>query len=406
MTEPCKVFHPHYSLFRACALALLTLLIWVPSGRTDVTQDDPSLGAAKTQFSEGINYFAKEDYPNALAAFEHSYRLVQKVSILYNIAMCQKALYRYVDSMRTFRQYLALGEGTIPEDKKANAKQAIVEMAQLLGRVHMANIPPDTDVYIDGKLAARSPLKEPLALSPGRHIIRVTKDGFEPLITEINVASQGLITVQAPLKPLGAGIKIDCGGETDATIRLDGKSVGLCPLESELSPGTHKVEVIAPGKERFFRTVKLSSGGQVTISVHLEPKPAPITAGAKKVPNKKKKASPLLINGIVSFVTGAGLTAMGVVYQLEAIQLKEDGLEKNSQMKKRLEQGEYNSLLEDYNKIRNTDLPKANVLTAVGYGIGGALMVTGIVLWIINVNKKQERRIAARPAAFGLAIGF
>ena len=61
---------------------------------------------AKTLFKTGVGSFLKEDYKEALTSFETSYKINPKSTVLFNIAMCYKALGDYQRSAEVFAQYI------------------------------------------------------------------------------------------------------------------------------------------------------------------------------------------------------------------------------------------------------------------------------------------------------------
>ncbi len=111
------------ALLRACiALCLLT--------PTRVCRADDYEGA-KAFFEEGVRLFLAEDYGAALTAFEHSYEAKPKASVLFNIAMCYKALGEYERSTEVFAQYLQ-EEQNLKPSTRAKVEAAMTEMAASL----------------------------------------------------------------------------------------------------------------------------------------------------------------------------------------------------------------------------------------------------------------------------------
>ena len=96
--------------------------------------DDIQKEKAKKRFMAGVDLFFNEDYPGALAAFQDSYRTFPKYSVLYNIAMCQKALYKYVESIANFEKFLNDGGAEIKPKKRKKVQSALAEMKRLIER--------------------------------------------------------------------------------------------------------------------------------------------------------------------------------------------------------------------------------------------------------------------------------
>jgi hypothetical protein len=183
-------------VFRLAAIAMaaqFTLTAGAAGAQTDES-------AARAAFDEGVTAFTAENYPAALEAFERSFAKSPKASVLFNIGMCQKALYRYVDSLATFRRYLAEGGAKIKPARRAEVEKAIAEMEALAGTVRIHGAPPGAAVAIDGADRGRTPLAEPLAADPGKHVVEVRCDGYESFKKEILVSSETETVVSATLE--------------------------------------------------------------------------------------------------------------------------------------------------------------------------------------------------------------
>ncbi len=55
---------------------------------------------------KGLQSFARQQYPDALALFLASWKIKHKSIVLYNIAMCYKALFQYRRAINAFEQYI------------------------------------------------------------------------------------------------------------------------------------------------------------------------------------------------------------------------------------------------------------------------------------------------------------
>ncbi len=383
--------------------------------------DDIQKEKAKTRFMAGVDLFFNEDYPGALAAFQDSYRVFPKYSVLYNIAMCQKALYKYVESIANFEKFLGDGGAEIKPKKRKKVQSALAEMRRLIGKVAILDAPTGLNVMIDGEVVATAPLTEPIPLDPGKHLVQLVKEGYKPQITMINVASGSQTTIRTALLAIDSRIKIDCKDDK-AIIYIDGRQVGHCPYQGKISPGPHKIVISAPGKKAYSRQVETGPGATSTISVTLEvPEPATVvdTQEADREPKatqETRKATPMLITGIVSLVVGAGMGAMGGVFHSKASSdyneaqdiLDETEAALNDPNHEDYRNEEYlNELAADYNDIVDNKLPVDNALMIVGYVSAGVFLATGVVLLVVDA-KKKKRAVASRvtPTLGGVSVRF
>jgi hypothetical protein len=181
---------------------------------TAAAADDEALARAKRK--EGVALFQDDDYRGALKAFEASYALEPRTSVLFNIAMCQKALLLYVESIETFEKYRAQTGEDIRPERNAEIEDQIREMTSLLAKLGVSDAPDGATVYVDGAKRATCPLDEPISLNPGSHVIEVKRDGFEPFRKEVKAEKGWEIVVGASLKSIN-GPPADRGDEPSAS---------------------------------------------------------------------------------------------------------------------------------------------------------------------------------------------
>jgi len=344
---------------------------------------------AKAKFQEGMALIKEENYPAALAAFEESYKLVPKPGLLYNIAMCQKALFRYVESIAAFEKYISAMGANIKPDMKLTAEQALSDMRKLVGTILIDEAPDGSEVFVDDRSIGRTPMKEALLADPGQHSIRVERDGYKPLRTEVNVASGATIAVRAKLRAVAAWIKIACESES-AIVHLDGKVVGGCPYEGEVQPGEHEVKVLEAGKAPFVQKVEVASGGTATVAVSLE------AGGEPGEGDGEKRPRGLLIGGIAALAVGAGAGVLGGVFAAK----RGDALDTVENPASR---DEYDAAGEDAKKYHGVMIG--------GFVGAGVFIAAGAVLIVLDQRGREKTEgdadaVAVRAAPGGIAVEF
>ena len=94
---------------RICAALAMTFLLTscpVQGGQNKETSHQDAV-EAENLFEKAVGLFQKEEYEAALENFKASYELKPIVGVLFNIAMCERALFRYADAIRTFEAFLS-----------------------------------------------------------------------------------------------------------------------------------------------------------------------------------------------------------------------------------------------------------------------------------------------------------
>ena len=74
-----------------------------------------------------------------------------------------------------------------------------VELAERPARVSLRG-DAGARVWVDGRLSAQLPLQAPLTLTPGRHHLTVSKDGYLPWVRSVRVERGGAVALEAQLE--------------------------------------------------------------------------------------------------------------------------------------------------------------------------------------------------------------
>src|SRR5262249_52314342 len=96
-------------------------------------------------------------------------------------------------------------------------------------------------LVVDGRARGQLPLRTPLRVRSGSHLVRVIKDGYATFEARVDVAADKLAEVDAKLRPLaGLGqLRVeDVSGEGSA-VYVDDVRVGAAPWEGTLAAGPH-----------------------------------------------------------------------------------------------------------------------------------------------------------------------
>lgn len=172
------------------------------------------------------------------------------------------------------------------------------------------------------------------------------------------------------------------GTPENATVFIDGREVGKTPLTKSLPAGKYKVEV----KESSFlpqtKEVDVKSGEETFIAVTLE----------------KKGMNRLIVWGHAAFWPGLALAGLGGAFtglSINSTKDRDDNIKKGN-----------TAAAKD-----SEDKAKAFGGAAVGgYVIGGLLMATGVVLWVVAPNDEKpgesDAKVGIIPVFDGNSTGL
>jgi hypothetical protein len=193
------------------------------------------------------------------------------------------------------------------------------------------------------------------------------------------------------------------GGEPGAKVIVtrDGQEVAAAMLgiPAPLDPGEHSFSALADGYSAPEQTVTLAEGQRESVTLELAADPnaritpveEPAPAGATTtVEDQGFKLGPPRWPSYVAWGLGAGGIAAGVVFGLQA-QDKADQADElcgGSREQCALDEGSADA---DEVVALNDDAGTNQLISIIGYGAGGALLATGVVLWVLDVGAPKAQ---------------
>jgi hypothetical protein len=157
------------------------------------------------------------------------------------------------------------------EEKTGEIKVGfLAEVTVKSGELEVKSEPSGAKVYLDGKEVGESPIVLS-DISPGRHLIRLVKEGFEPyeVLEVVAVDRKGLmVNLNKIVKEGELLIQTEPSG---ATIYLNNRSVGRSPYEGRgLSPGIYRIRVTKEGYENWEKSEIVEPGRRVEVLAQLK----------------------------------------------------------------------------------------------------------------------------------------
>ncbi len=179
-------------------IALAAVAVFFSASPMAAAEEDRA--AARALFERGIEQFQARSFEEALTTFQESHRLNPARSVLFNIAMCQRALNRYAESTETFLEYLELSGDRINAQRRALVQRQLDEMSAHIGTVRLQVAPAEAEVSIDGDAVARERWGE-IRLGTGEHDVHAVAPGHVEVRERIDVAAGVVTEVSLELSP-------------------------------------------------------------------------------------------------------------------------------------------------------------------------------------------------------------
>jgi hypothetical protein len=199
------------------------------------------------------------------------------------------------------RGYLREGGPNISEMDRADGEALIQTVSAFVAKLNISVNQPGATVSINGKPVGTTPLAEPPLVDMGQHEVRVELSGYKPFTRMVQVAGGGTTNVDFALEiEKHEGILRIIVGH-DATIRVDGKMVGIGQWQGTLPSGVHNVEASAKGKQTYFGDGLVQDNQTATLRITLQNEPSRAAADSGKLPTW------LWVGGAAVLALGAGV---------------------------------------------------------------------------------------------------
>jgi PEGA domain len=240
---------------------------------------------ARAHFDKARALAESGSWSAALAEFLASRRLYATWGNTLGAASSLQKLGRFDEALDLFEILLKEDGDTLAADVRAAAQRQVVELRGLTGTVEISGAEIGAAITIDGRDRGDYPAPGPLRVAAGSHLVRVSKQGFEPFETRADVAGGQTAQVVAHLRAVGESgrLKVSEEGGRALDVLVDGDLVGKTPWEGSLAVGEHVVLLRGEGllgtqpvsvPVRRDRTAPLTlRAEELTARIRVEPVP-------------------------------------------------------------------------------------------------------------------------------------
>ncbi len=163
-------------------IATLSFVLALPV--TSFAQTTQELADARTHYQAGEAKFKTADYETALKEFRLAEQVKTTPQAARYIGLSADKLGRYAEAVAAYERFLS----DVPpklESEKETIKKRVGEIKAMPGSVKVTTHPTDAKIGIDGQPGLPSPRE--FNVPAGRHMVKVTADGWTPTEQEVNV---------------------------------------------------------------------------------------------------------------------------------------------------------------------------------------------------------------------------
>jgi hypothetical protein len=245
----------------ASTLLVLSLL---STGNVAHAQESPE--DARAHFERGVQLVDQSRWSEAVRELEAARAIRTTAPLLYNLGLAYRAVGRVREALSAFREFLDRLGPSGSAARRGEVDGYITELTARLSHLHVRVAPEGAAITIDGHAAESSDLD----LDPGSHRLRVAREGWQNEEQEVSLSPGEERTVSITLERARTRLHVETS-TAGANIMVDGRRLGPGPIDTDVDPGEHVVEVSAAGHRTVRREVELSPGEVVRWQADLVP---------------------------------------------------------------------------------------------------------------------------------------
>jgi hypothetical protein len=200
-------------------------------------------------------------FADALAAYSDAYAITKNTALLYNMGRALQALNRFPEALDKLEAFDAAASTELKE-RVPRLPKLIAELRQRVSTLTVKTNVEGARIVVRDTVVGKAPLPKPIRLTAGAATIEIDAEGYFPakklvelpggssLNVDLNLfskATTGVLSVKASVK--------------GAEVSVDGKRVGVAPLEVNVPKGPHRVVLKHPDY-RLYETSTIVEAGR------------------------------------------------------------------------------------------------------------------------------------------------
>ncbi|RYE84019.1 MAG: PEGA domain-containing protein [Myxococcales bacterium] len=284
---------PRASLPAACVMvSFLTHMLWTPTAGAQGKPRPAPAAPAKPEAARadvaradrlrqlrvrGEQAMLELRYREALEAFGEAYRESGEPTLLYNMARSYQGLERFPEALDHLERFRELASAATRE-QVPQLDELIAQTRQRVSWLVIDADRPGARVMLRGVELGRTPLPGPVRVVAGEGRLEVLLDGYfafeRPLTLPGGERHEVRVSLLARDRTGILGLRSQ---PTGALFTVDGKELGMSPVEAPLDVGTHRLRLTKPGFVALDTQLQVEAGERREVTFTLE-RQAPLTS--------------------------------------------------------------------------------------------------------------------------------
>ena len=248
-----------------CAVLVFAALLVAEPALAQPRPAGPAAADVRSQLTENARKAwdaAKQlagasDYRGALVEFQRAYEISHNARVLFNVGVTEKLLTHYARAVDAWEKEQTEGAAQLAPSELTELKNAVAIVQQFVTTIDVTANEVDATLSIDDYRIGTTPFPGPVRIDVGKHVLKLSKEGFVESVQPVDVASGVKTPVAFKIEPLNktALVSVAVGGAPNATVFIDGRDMGPAPFKGEVGADRHTIEARAPGYVTVGQTV-------------------------------------------------------------------------------------------------------------------------------------------------------
>lgn len=218
--------------------------------------------AARAEFDEGTRLYRESRFADARDAFIRAQVASGDPRVLYNVAVCEKALGQRARAITTLKRSL-LADRSNNAAYKQLVDDTIAVLSPYVGFLLVTASVSGAVLTVDGEVLS----SETVPVDPGEHTIGATKEGYEPasVVTKVAAGETARVTIPMVLAPMGIA-NVSCNLPR-CMIQAGDDPAARSPVTLKKPTGSYVVRASVDGRIVAEQRVELVDGRRIDVEL-------------------------------------------------------------------------------------------------------------------------------------------
>lgn len=212
-------------------------------------------------------------YQDALGYYQQAYEATKSPALLYNMGRAYEGLGEFPKALDALEEF----NDKAPADLKSRVSKLDELLRDVRNRVATLVVScsvENAEIRLGEKVIGRTRVGQTvIRVNAGKQKLVVSREGFFSFEKDLTLTGAKVETVDVTLASRSEAAVLRVTSPVEgASVALDGKPMGVVPVESPVLPGTHKIGVTREGYEDADTSVVISAGERKDVAVPLAKK--------------------------------------------------------------------------------------------------------------------------------------